>query len=499
MRVAFTDRRRSERGITIIVTAMLLTIIIPLVGLAIDAGTLYATKAKIQSAADAASMAAVRSLSTGLTLAAQETNCKNRADAYFKANFPEGTGGATIKRIDVTLSETDLHTRVAKVEIEVEAPAFFMRYLGFGGTSGIKVNVVGETSRRDVNIALVLDRSGSLESSGSCDDVETAAITFVSMFANQRDRMALVTFGGSHKVDYLSTKNFKDPPTLISEIDKLFPGGCTGWTGSAQGIWTGYQQLVATAEPGALNVIVFFTDGRPNTITANWPVKTEITATSPTGTSACYDWANGLAAGAPGWNPFAQRYLGWLAGGANGIHQPLAGAIPVTDEGSYQVDIPVGFSGPPPVAAASDCNYLASGSGEAWRDIAYIPDNDAYGNSIFGWQPVGTYSAGHPYAGKGIIGDWTAGENAAINALDNAAARIRARTSDPSVEVLIYSVGLGDVGDRQHELLRRVANDKASTAFDSSALEGKYIYAPSGDSLSEAFSAIAAEIMRFSK
>jgi Flp pilus assembly protein TadG len=489
---------RQRRGVTIIVTAMLLTIAIPLVGLAVDAGLLYSTRAKIQSAADAASMAAARSLSVGLTLADQIENCKKRAKDYFEANFPEGTAGATIDSVAVDVFESTAHTRSVKVSVSVKAPAYFMRYLGWGaGPSGVKVTSIGETSRRDVNIMLVLDRSGSLQSAGACDDLESASITFVKMFANQRDRLGLVTFGGSSRVDYPASKAFKDAPALADEIDKLYPGGCRGWTGSAHGVWQGYQQIVANAEPGALNVLVFFTDGRPNTLTADWPVKSLTTPTVPSETSRCYDWGNNLKSTDVGWNPSNQFYTGWMAVATNGPRFPVADPIPVAAE-TDSVTTPKGFSGPSPIDPSEDCHFI-NFSGDGWRDVAYIPDTDVNGTSIFGWQSVSTFDPGHPYAGKAIPGDYTNGENAAINALDNAAQRIRARALDATVDVVVYTIGLGDVGDQQHELLRRVANDKLGSSFDSGAPEGKYVYAPTGDDLNTAFARIASEILRFSK
>ncbi|MBM3737786.1 MAG: VWA domain-containing protein [Acidobacteria bacterium] len=498
MRGASFKQVRRRRGVTIIVTALLMTIAIPLVGLAIDAGNLYAVRARIQAAADAASMAASRSLSAGMTLADQITKCKSRAKEYFDANFPEGTAGAKIDKINVDVTETANHTRIVKVSISVDAPAYFMRYLGWGaGPSGIRVTAAAETTRRDVNLMLVLDRSGSLQTAGACDDLENAAKSFVKLFSNKRDRMGLATFGGSYRVDYPSTKNFKDSPSLVEEIDKLHPNGCLGWTNSAQGLWVGYQQLVANSEPGALNVIVFFTDGRPNTLTANWPVKTAVTPTSPTAASQCYDWANGVEAGKPGWNPVNQRYFGWVAAGSNGIRAPVQAPMPITSE-TDTIDTPVGYTPPSPISWDDDCFFL-SGSGKAWRDIAYIPDTDVNGTSIFGWKSVTTFNPGHPYAGKAVPGNWDTGENAAINAVDNAAARIRQRALDPAVDVVIHTIGLGDVGDDQHELLRRIANDKTSSIFDSTSPEGRYVYSPTADGLNEAFARIAAEIMRFGK
>ena len=68
---------RKEKGIAILLTGVLLVLIIPIVGLAIDAGVLYALKSKLVLATDAAALAAARSLNLGLTLAAQETAAKS--------------------------------------------------------------------------------------------------------------------------------------------------------------------------------------------------------------------------------------------------------------------------------------------------------------------------------------------------------------------------------------------------------------------------------------
>src|SRR5207249_3798537 len=50
---------------------------------------------------------------------------------------------------------------------------------------------------------------------------------------------------------------------------------CGGNTGSAQAIWQAYQWLKNNVDAaGAINAMVFFTDGQPNGLTANWPIKT---------------------------------------------------------------------------------------------------------------------------------------------------------------------------------------------------------------------------------
>jgi Flp pilus assembly protein TadG len=478
---------------SIIITSLMLTFVIPVVGLAIDAGVLYSVKAKLQSAVDAAAMAAARSLSNGLTISEQETSAQNRATAFFNANFPTGMLDTGNKTINVGVAETSFRTRTVTVDAGVAAPVYFMRVLGFTSTT---VRAIGKASRRDVNVIMVVDRSGSLDTAGACDDLENASKSFVNLFANQRDRLGLVTYGGSYKVDYPPNQNFKtSSPSLTGKLGLIYPGGCNGWTGSAQGLWKGYEQIIAINEPGALNVILFFTDGIPNAITADW--KLDVDGANQT---HCYDWEHSKYYWDGGWNPVNLVYRGWIAGqtdvGRSGVRTTDAPAMPVSDE-SDPVTNPVGYSGAAP-SAANDCYWRSEGSGSFYKDVAYYPNQDIYGNSIFGWKNINTYSSG-AYAGKARDDQQDNQQNAAINAVDNAAQRIRNNALNANINTVIYAIGLGGAGEAEHELLRRIANDKDSPIYDSTKLQGLYVYAPTPADLNMAFVLIASEILRYAQ
>jgi Flp pilus assembly protein TadG len=59
----------------VLMTVMLGTVLLPMVGLAIDGSILFMIKAKLQAAVDAAALAGGRSLSVGLDLASQTSSC----------------------------------------------------------------------------------------------------------------------------------------------------------------------------------------------------------------------------------------------------------------------------------------------------------------------------------------------------------------------------------------------------------------------------------------
>src|ERR1700734_2504525 len=72
---------KSDRGQTIIVFALLFSTLVLFTGLALDAGLLYATKAKLSSSVDGACLAGMKNLTLGQTAAA------TLATNIFNANY----------------------------------------------------------------------------------------------------------------------------------------------------------------------------------------------------------------------------------------------------------------------------------------------------------------------------------------------------------------------------------------------------------------------------
>lgn len=502
-----------QRGVALLVFTLSLVLVIPTVGLAIDAGILYAIRAKLSAAADAAALAAGRSLSVGLTLAEQEASAVNRARAFFHANFPDGYLGSRNKRVSIQVAETAYRTRTVTVEAAVDAPSYFMRLLGFGM---VTVRARGQASRRDVNVMLVLDRSGSMANSGACEPMKAAARQFVSQFANGRDRLGLITYGVTYLLAYPPQQNFKtSSPSLEQVISQIT---CSGGTGMAQALWQAYQQLVAINEPGALNLIVLFTDGLPNGITASFPIKTKTDtrygygADGYTSTSTLYsmepspcldadgdryDRRPGQSSstyGPPNWNPY------WSPANKVGAIAAVGNA---TASRGYTYGIfnttAISINQPNETAIAdhNGCRF-ASSLGYVRRDIAYIPDYDLYGNPTRGYTPVEVFPSG-PYAGKIRPDTPSSVGKASRNAVDNAAQRIR---DDDHINPIIYTIGLGDPtgADPPDEvLMRRISNDPASPIYDPTEPPGLYVFAPDKTQLNLAFARVASEILRLAQ
>lgn len=491
-----TPRAAREKGIAVMLTAFMLIFTIPIVGLAIDAGLLYVVRAKLSSACDAAALATARNLNLGLTLAQQTAAATSRGTAFFGANFPAGYMGTYNTTPTITVTQATLNTLTVTATASTTAPLYFMRYIG---TSATLASSTGRASRRDVNLILVLDRSGSM-SGQPCADMISASKTFVNMFVNGRDKLGMISFGTNVYNAYPPTNDFKSASTpLTGAIDQIV---CGGWTNTSQAYLKAYQLLATINQPLALNMIVFFTDGVPTAFTGAFPVKklvderrdysggpcggVNVTCSVPK--STCRD-DNGRSSTSRSWGTFAPK-TGVIAGG----NLTSSGA----DTPGLIDPVATSFTGEPMIASSSRSGcQMSTNSSRARYDLAYIPWTDANGYSTAGYQSgLSTFATGHSYAGFLRLDLPANIARIAMNLADNAAAAARYNTA---LGVVTYTIGLGSNGGVDGTLLQRMANDLDSPIYDSTKINGLYIYSPSSADLGDAFARIASEILRFAQ
>ena len=469
-RLRITSRNRARQGFVLPTAAALMVCCVPLCGLAVDVGTFYMIQSKLQAAADAGALSGARSLARGSNSAAQITNAQTTATNFLNANFPSGylnSSNLTIPTPTVTLDATNAQRSVA-VNPTVRAPHMF--FLWFSNVAGT-YTTVGATStatRRDVNVMMVMDRSGSLAASSSCTPLKNAAVNFVNKFAEGRDYVGLTTFATSYQVDVALSQTFKTNVTTgINAIT------CSGSTSSAAGLWTGYRALASLAQPAALNVILFFTDGDPTSVTADFAIKAASSCTVKTNRTGVATTAGseirGIMTGTP--------------------QSPIASNDAVAASNS------------------SGCAYNASWQSNRYlvgNDVTGIPSTDAFGNSLtFSYLSVTTASGMLAAASNST--NSANFLNASYNAAASAADRIRSAASPGNGaaalnNVVIYSIGLGGSGSASDDFLQYVANDPSNTShYNSSQMPGIYVYANNSSALASAFDRIASEILRISQ
>jgi Flp pilus assembly protein TadG len=466
---------KKRKGAVLMIMALsLLFIVLPAIGLAIDGAVVYSVRSMLQSATDAAAVAAAQSISRGLTPSEQYGSATTTAQRFFRANMNATWVPLTASDPVVTFpTPPQPRTVVINVASTVSAPTYFMRILN---VNNVTVTAVSQTVRREVKIMMVLDRSGSLANSKSCDDLRAAAAGFTDSFIDGRDQIGMVTFGTSYQVDFPITTAFKSTsgtnlPTMINNI------ACNGGTNSAAAFWTGYQALVATPEAGVLNVILFFTDGQPNTVhMTNMEVKTG------SGGSTCSSTTARAGVIAPSSN--GTSVLGIYR--SDPVSLP---PIPTTGNGDQRL-----------ITSSTNC-YFASNAANVYKDIVALTRSgsaneiDIFGNSLTGYKTDILRTSG-----RIRIDDNTTITNVGINALDSAARRARDDANTRGLDLTTFAIGLSNtIGSAEDELMKRVANTTDSTSYQSNRPVGMYVRADDVSQLQSAFGKLASDIMRFAK
>jgi Flp pilus assembly protein TadG len=491
-------RRRKQTGTAVVLfTLMVALVLIPLLGLAIDGAVVFWVRAKLSAAVDAAALAGGRSINVYEAQSQNTGTAATVAQEWFTANYPSGWLGTSIVggAPSVTVQPTQTATQQVNVSASAVVPLYFMRLLG---QSSITVAASAQSSRRNLNLLLVLDRSGSMGpapiGSNACPNMIAAAQNFVSMFTDGFDTLGLVTFSttaNSNPIDYAPTIHFKSSsPSLSTTIGNIY---CTGATSTAQALAVAYQSIKNTGLASALNVIVLFTDGQPNEVVeTSWPIKTQgDTRLDP------YSW-NATYAGPSTCNSGVTLNGGFtilLAQGTSPSNTGYTGGI-------YNTTNTVAINSAPGLIGGTGCQFTIQPYNPelyARDDVAYVPNTDAYGNATnTGYKGApDTFTSG-PYSGQIRNDEQIPGiMAAAFNAADNQAATIR---NDSNYNTVIYTIGLDGAPDMSIDstFLERVANDPRSPIYDSSKPAGYYAYAANASALNQAFYQVASQVLRLS-
>ena len=265
------QRLPNEEGFVLFYMAVFLTLLLVMVGLAVDTGRAYVVQAQLSKAVDGAALGAARMLNSG--------NPQQEAATIYRANFPNGWMGTTSStspsEAGFFTMTTDTTTGVNVVNVRATAvvPTTFMR---LANRTELRVNALGEAQRRMVDLSLVMDVSSSI--GWRWRYVREAAQSFVNAFDQRNDRVSLVFFGnGARVVNAMPAGRGFDKAAVMADIPATLPGGSTAMV---QGLYRGWDELrsVPNGQQSGLRVIVLFTDGASNSVPARWP-------TAPAGTS----------------------------------------------------------------------------------------------------------------------------------------------------------------------------------------------------------------------
>lgn len=442
-------REQARRGQTLILMTVFIGFLFAVSALAFDLGFAMLVRAKLVSAVDAATMSAIRFVPQGasaMSAAAQRT---------FEANLPSGQfllTNATISAPAMTTSNGSVEVRVAG---SVDVPLFFARIFG---RDSLTIRTATVTARRDRNVMLVLDYSGSVQP--VLGDIKVAAKAFVNSFSDTFDQVGLVIFSTSGRIQVAPQKPFK--ANLNTQIDAITDQFLTNHT---SGLYWAHRALLELPDPIKglkSNEIVLFTDGEANWFPGQFNVST--------------------AGGCP--TSPVSGVIGWRAGGSH-YSKVLS------------LEAPSNFGRPP---VTPDCNSWPDGASylQSIQPI-WFPPPASTGTPIF---PAGVSLAGFkngtPDFGSGAV---TKAERIQIakNSADNIARLIR---RDAGLSPRIHTIGYQGNEPVRVDVLERIANCDgcpnvdAADAADSSQMKGRFVTATNSAQLLTAFLDVAGFIGR---
>lgn len=257
---------KSERGQILIILALVVPVLILFAGLAIDAGLLYVTKAKLSKAVDAACLVGMKNLSQG------QPTATSLATHIFNANFGTNPPTPTIT------FPTDAY---GDQQVEIAATAtvntIFMKYVPQFATMHVSDTAIA--TRGKLVMSLVLDRSGSMDNNHDKGGaaLQVAVPNFVDDFSNTSDEVSMISFSSNATLDFPINYNFITPITNAVKALR-FTGGTFG-TGAGSNLnpdpavgpplsLAKQQNDSVVPQPGqnVTKVVVYFTDGLMNTI-----------------------------------------------------------------------------------------------------------------------------------------------------------------------------------------------------------------------------------------
>ncbi|MGQ0677893.1 MAG: pilus assembly protein TadG-related protein, partial [Rhodospirillales bacterium] len=205
-----------RRGSVVAFAAIALVPLVAGVGIGVDSGRAYIVRAKLHQALDAAALAGGRVM--------YETTRDADIKMYFTANFPQGFMGATVTVPTITSDSTG---QVITVSASATLPTTFMQILG---DKTITVNATTTVTRANsgLEVVLVMDNTGSMNSNGKMAAMKSAAQSLVNtiyggsetvsnLYVGLVPFVAMVNIGNTHSS---WTATVSNPPLTVGTLTR---------------------------------------------------------------------------------------------------------------------------------------------------------------------------------------------------------------------------------------------------------------------------------------
>jgi Flp pilus assembly protein TadG len=298
--------------------ALSLPVLILFVGLGIDFGFAFVTRAYLSKALDAAALAAMRNVNQGQ---AQATSIARSA---FNTNYGSGLGrDFSPPVLNVTVATDANNNEVVNVSATATINTYFLRLLS--GFQTLRVASSAQATRPKLIMSLVLDRSGSMNKNGGAQALPPAVDNFLSYFDNNADQVADVSFSSIASVDVPISTNFLN--SITNAVNKMPFGGATYSYGGLLDAQAQINSVTVAPGQNVAKVAIFFTDGWANTVqdNLNCPPPTLLNFGGCSPPEAAVGWCSGVSFLDPttgnGRSCSATQFFSQVAGGMQSLSQ----------------------------------------------------------------------------------------------------------------------------------------------------------------------------------
>ncbi len=203
-----------RRGVTAVIFALAFIPMVLAVGVSVDLGKGYLVRERLASTSDAAGLAIGSAIDTGQDL-------QILLDNFFAANFPSAKLGTVVS------STYDITNDVVTITASASVPTSFMKLIGKNSMDVQAVSVITRDTS-GLELVLVLDNTGSMNSGGKLASLKTASHDLINiLFGNETAppllKLGLVPFAGTVNIGAANT-------SLVSNLGS-YDWGTTSWGG----------------------------------------------------------------------------------------------------------------------------------------------------------------------------------------------------------------------------------------------------------------------------
>jgi len=248
----------NSQGAILVLFALVLIVLLGFTALGTEVGKWYLVRSELSKAVDAAALAGAKNISNPYV------NPAVLAEEVGYANFSPGMigtpGGGDPGSVSFSASMVG-NDRI-QVAGQVSIGAVLARMFG---VEQIASSGAGVAQKKEVEIMLVLDRSGSMDGT-PIRDLRTAALSFVSYFEDtqDKDKMGLISFATGVTVNHALSNNFVT--SIRSAISAMRATGATNAEDAldqADGPSGFTDQSGIPGDRRVQQFVIFFSDGNP--------------------------------------------------------------------------------------------------------------------------------------------------------------------------------------------------------------------------------------------